>query len=86
VSPVKYELGFYIPEVDILHGHHGENLKSCVFSDTTFVARMPRRDCKSVSKLSNLPTHTSTSSIGTEPQSGRLIHRRDPHIHSLLRP
>jgi hypothetical protein len=28
VSPVKYELGFYIPEDDILHNHRRENLKS----------------------------------------------------------
>jgi hypothetical protein len=28
VSPVKYELGFYIPEDDILYSHHRENLKS----------------------------------------------------------
>jgi hypothetical protein len=27
VSPVKYELGFYTPEVDILHSHRRENLK-----------------------------------------------------------
>jgi hypothetical protein len=26
--PVKYELGFYIPEDDILHSHRRENLKS----------------------------------------------------------
>jgi hypothetical protein len=30
VSPVKYELGFYIPEDDILHSHHRENLKSYI--------------------------------------------------------
>jgi hypothetical protein len=30
VSPVKYELGFYIPEDDILHSHCRENLKSCI--------------------------------------------------------
>jgi hypothetical protein len=29
MSPVKYELGFYIPEDGILHSHRGENLKSC---------------------------------------------------------
>jgi hypothetical protein len=29
VSPVKYELGFYIPEDGILHSRHHENLKSC---------------------------------------------------------
>jgi hypothetical protein len=28
VSPMKYELGFYIPEDDILHSHRRENLKS----------------------------------------------------------
>jgi hypothetical protein len=26
VSPVKYELGFYIPEDDILHSYRRENL------------------------------------------------------------
>jgi hypothetical protein len=28
MSPVKYKLGFYIPEDDILHSHRRENLKS----------------------------------------------------------
>jgi hypothetical protein len=28
VSPVKYELGFYIPENGILHSYRRENLKS----------------------------------------------------------
>jgi hypothetical protein len=27
VSPVKYELGFYIPEDGIFHSHRRENLK-----------------------------------------------------------
>jgi hypothetical protein len=27
VSPVKYGLGFYIPEGDILHSHRRENIK-----------------------------------------------------------
>jgi hypothetical protein len=30
VSPVKYELGFYIPENNILHSHRPENLKSYI--------------------------------------------------------
>jgi hypothetical protein len=30
VSPVKYELGFYIPDDDILHSHCRENLKSYI--------------------------------------------------------
>jgi hypothetical protein len=28
VSPVKYEMGLYIPEDDILHSHSRENVKS----------------------------------------------------------
>jgi hypothetical protein len=30
VSPVKYELCFYIPEDGILHSHRREHLKSCI--------------------------------------------------------
>jgi hypothetical protein len=30
VSPVKYELSFYIPEDDILHSHRRENHKSYI--------------------------------------------------------
>jgi hypothetical protein len=30
VSSVRYELGFYIPEDDILHSHCHENLKSYI--------------------------------------------------------
>jgi hypothetical protein len=30
VSPVKYELGFYIPEGGILHSHNPESLKSYI--------------------------------------------------------
>jgi hypothetical protein len=30
LSPVKYELGSYIPEDGILHSHRRENLKSYI--------------------------------------------------------
>jgi hypothetical protein len=30
VSPVKYELGFFIPEDDIFHSHRRENLTSYI--------------------------------------------------------
>jgi hypothetical protein len=30
MSPVRYELGFYISEDDILHSHRRENLKSSI--------------------------------------------------------
>jgi hypothetical protein len=33
VSPVKYELGIYIPEDGILHSHSRESLKSYIASD-----------------------------------------------------
>jgi hypothetical protein len=32
VSPVKYEMGFYISEDDILHSHRRENLRSYIVS------------------------------------------------------
>jgi hypothetical protein len=41
VSPVKYELGFYIPEDDILHSHRRENLKcyeGCFVVIVTFLS------------------------------------------------
>jgi hypothetical protein len=30
MSPVKYEMGFYIPEDDILHSHCRENIESYI--------------------------------------------------------
>jgi hypothetical protein len=30
MAPVKYDLGFYIPEEDMLHSHRRENLKSYI--------------------------------------------------------
>jgi hypothetical protein len=32
VSPVRYELGLYIPDDDILHSHRRENLRSHTLS------------------------------------------------------
>jgi hypothetical protein len=34
MSPLKYELGFYIPEDDILDSHCRENLKSYILVGT----------------------------------------------------
>jgi hypothetical protein len=44
VSPVKYELGVYIPEDDILHSHCRENLKfsiGLVSGDRHYLPRPP---------------------------------------------
>jgi hypothetical protein len=41
VSPVRYELGFYIPEDDVLLSHRREHLKSYIiesFSSVVFVS------------------------------------------------
>jgi hypothetical protein len=38
VSPVKYELGSYIPEDGILHSHRRESLKSYVFICLVLIA------------------------------------------------
>jgi hypothetical protein len=41
VSPVKYELGIYIPEDDILHSHCHEDRKSYkVFTGTKMYAKV----------------------------------------------
>jgi hypothetical protein len=34
MSPVRYELGFYISEDGILHSHDRENLKSYIVSQS----------------------------------------------------
>jgi hypothetical protein len=41
VSPVKYKLGFYIPEDDILHSHRRENLKSYILNLSYFLHLFP---------------------------------------------
>jgi hypothetical protein len=47
VSPVKYELGFYIPEDDILHSHRRENLKPYI------AVRVP--DCNQTNSMTFSP-------------------------------
>jgi hypothetical protein len=37
MSPVKYELGFYIPEDDILHSRRCENRKSYMTGSCLYV-------------------------------------------------
>jgi hypothetical protein len=44
VSPVKYELSFYIPEDDILHSHRRENLKYYIVSSTSSRFQWPQED------------------------------------------
>jgi hypothetical protein len=40
VSPVKYKLGCYIPEDDILHSHRRESLKSYILRPSSHSARI----------------------------------------------
>jgi hypothetical protein len=42
VSPVKYEIGSYIPEDAILHSHRRENLKSCIFCRYLSIATLQK--------------------------------------------
>jgi hypothetical protein len=55
VSPVRYELGFYIPEDDILHSYRRENLKYYIvndifadFSDIIYIAHNCDPLCESL--------------------------------------
>jgi hypothetical protein len=43
MSPAKYELGFYIPEDNILHNHSGENFKSYIEKIVSSRFRTPAR-------------------------------------------
>jgi hypothetical protein len=43
VSPVKYELGSYIPEDDILHSDRRENLKSYSLSQEDYTFKVCSR-------------------------------------------
>jgi hypothetical protein len=48
MSPVKYELGFYISDDGTLHSHRRENLKSYTLSlelDITNALNFPIRRC-----------------------------------------
>jgi hypothetical protein len=45
VSPVKYELGFYIPEDDILHSDRRESLKSCLSTVVRLLADVGILEC-----------------------------------------
>jgi hypothetical protein len=48
VSPVKYELGFYIPEDDILHSSRRENLKSYRHNLVSALIALPTRERKQI--------------------------------------
>jgi hypothetical protein len=43
MSPLRYELGFYIPEDDILHSHCRENLKTWYHGDSLQALRLQLR-------------------------------------------
>jgi hypothetical protein len=71
VSPLRYELCFYIPEDDILHSHRRENLKPYTYtamllpvvlkptsSDPTESSYLPLRSCAVVQAASR---HLSTA-------------------------
>jgi hypothetical protein len=48
VSAVKYELGSYIPENDILHSHHHENLRSHILGISLVAVQSILKDCLNV--------------------------------------
>jgi hypothetical protein len=80
VSPVKYGLGFYIPEDDVLHSHHREtsNLTShsCMFRLTKIYVIMLMYVCNS---------WNGSISIGTGYKRDGLRMKRTTQLHLVLR-
>jgi hypothetical protein len=61
VSPVKYELGFYIPEDDILHSHSRENFKSYILVDISSKQHLSDIQCVCHESLSKQKRHSHES-------------------------
>jgi hypothetical protein len=61
VSPVKYELGFYIPEDDILHSHCREDLK-CYAVRLVSSSKVLTDICVNLSKQEVLRTRATQGS------------------------
>jgi hypothetical protein len=88
VSPVKYEVGFYIPEDDILHSHRRENLKSYI-GNSLFVgsgsikkrtAPLPPGSYNMYGTLPN--SHSRTPSDPIVPNSHMGYHTLNHHKRS----
>jgi hypothetical protein len=90
VSPVKYELGFYIPEDGILHSHQSGNLKSLTVSTGVAAAVVPdtfRGQCKKQNDpvLSRLvPSCSETAPRLTRPQAHILVVMQTQPLPFLL--
>jgi hypothetical protein len=59
MSPVKYELGFYIPEDDILHSDRHENLKSYIGLSVGYKTdkSRDRSSSETMPSASQVPSH-----------------------------
>jgi hypothetical protein len=73
VSPVKHELGFYIPEGAILHSHRRENLKSyivinCLHDPWTWTVSLDKRP-----KRWDMEMRCGTWNIGRLYRAGSLM-------------
>jgi hypothetical protein len=60
MPPVRYELGFYIPEDDILHSHRSEHLKSyTAYAVSKTVPQWQTRVCGQTTQHNANPVHTT---------------------------
>jgi hypothetical protein len=82
VSPVKYELGFYIPEDDILNSHRREHIKSYIeylrWQPWRVLRHYPSNRLRTESRVTRrLESEWLTSESGT---SRLLSVDRDGHV------
>jgi hypothetical protein len=80
VSPVKYEMGFYIPEDDILHSHRLESLNTCR-NVALYCGKCLSR--KAVHRLVQIGSvERSNITVGAGPGAWRKRLRRQPkHVN-----
>jgi hypothetical protein len=84
VSPVKHELGFYIPEDDILHSHRRENLKSyiTIHASSSPSPIIPSAYHKTVPKMEHIHSvnKLKASNCISECVNNRISHNKPPAL------
>jgi hypothetical protein len=91
VSPVKYELGFYIPEDDILHSHRQEKRRIfvglCIWSSALWAIRVHTLvSTETRAHRTAYKTRAVCGTVGTRQEVNRAVMRHEPTSPGRMRP